>query len=422
MVTRTVDLRSDSVTKPTEAMRAAMANAEVDDDVFGHDPSALRLETEMAKIMGKEAALFVPSGTMSNLISVLVHCSIRGSEVILGNKSHIHIYENGGISTIGGVHPRTVKNNEDGTMDIDLIEAAIRDPRGEIVYPTTRLICLENSHTSCGGRCLSVEYTDRVGELAKKHGLKLHIDGARIFNASVVSQRIFNMLIYEYCSKSICKLKFSVSDSKILISQALGVPVSRLVQDADSVSVCLSKGLGAPVGSVIVGSKSFVAKARILRKTLGGGMRQVGVLCAAALVAVQENVSKLEDDHKKAKMLAEGLNRIKGLRVNVAAVETNIVSTFIAKVLKCASHSSSLQLGLESSFFLWLPYVYFDVVEGAAEKLCKNLEQHGILIMQESPISIRVALHHQISASDVQYSLSCFKQALTGEVQEDNGI
>ncbi|KAJ6974779.1 low-specificity L-threonine aldolase 1 [Populus alba x Populus x berolinensis] len=352
MVTRTVDLRSDSVTKPTEAMRAAMANAEVDDDVFGHDPSALRLETEMAKIMGKEAALFVPSGTMSNLISVLVHCSIRGSEVILGNKSHIHIYENGGISTIGGVHPRSVKNNEDGTMDIDLIEAAIRDPRGEIVYPTTRLICLENSHT----RCLSVEYTDRVGALAKKHGLKLHIDGARIFNASV----------------------------------ALGVPVSRLVQDADSVSVCLSKGLGAPVGSVIVGSKSFVAKARILRKTLGGGMRQVGVLCAAALVAVQENVSKLEDDHKKAKMLAEGLNRIKGLRVNVAAVETNIV--------------------------------YFDVVKGAAEKLCKNLEQHGILIMQESPISIRVALHHQISASDVQYTLSCFKQALTGEVQEDNGI
>ncbi|CAK7341119.1 unnamed protein product [Dovyalis caffra] len=358
MVTRTVDLRSDTVTKPTEAMRVAMANAEVDDDVLGYDPSALRLETEMAKILGKEAALFVPSGTMGNLISVLVHCNIRGSEVILGNNSHIHIYENGGISTIGGVHPRTVKNNEDGTMDIDLIEAAIRDPRGEIVYPTTRLICLENSQANCGGRCLSVEYTDRVGELAKKHGLKIHIDGARIFNASV----------------------------------ALGVPVSRLVQAADSVSVCLSKGLGAPVGSVIVGSKSFIAKARILRKTLGGGMRQVGILCAAALVAVQENVAKLEDDHKKAKMLAEGLNQIKGLRVNVAAVETNII--------------------------------FFDVVEGAkltAEKLCKNLEQHGVLLMQESPISIRVVLHHQISASDVQYTLSCFKKALIG-VQEENGF
>ncbi|KAJ6854711.1 hypothetical protein NC651_039612 [Populus alba x Populus x berolinensis] len=358
MVTRTVDLRSDTVTKPTEAMRAAMANAEVDDDVLNYDPSALRLETEMAKVTGKEAALFVPSGTMGNLVSVLVHCNIRGSEVILGNNSHIHIYENGGISTIGGVHPRTVKNNDDGTMDIDLIEAAIRDPRGEIVYPTTRLICLENTQANCGGRCLSVEYTDKVGELAKKHGLKLHIDGARIFNASI----------------------------------ALGVPVHRLLQAADSASVCLSKGVGAPVGSVIVGSKSFIAKARILRKTLGGGMRQVGILCAAALVALHENVPKLEDDHKKSKMLAEGLNQIKGLRLDVAAVETNII--------------------------------FFDVVEGAkitAEKLCKNLEQHGILVMQESLVRIRVVLHHQISESDVQYTLSCFKQALAGRVQEENG-
>lgn len=146
MVTRTVDLRSDTVTKPTETMRAAMAIAEVDDDVLVYDPTAHRLEEEMARITGKEAALFVPSGTMGNLISVLVHCEVRGSEVILGDNSHIHIYENGGISTIGGVHPRTVKNNEDGTMDINLIEAAIRDPMGELVYPTTRLICLENTH------------------------------------------------------------------------------------------------------------------------------------------------------------------------------------------------------------------------------------------------------------------------------------
>ncbi|KAB5512023.1 hypothetical protein DKX38_029051 [Salix brachista] len=369
MVARTVDLRSDTVTKPTAAMRAAMANAEVADDVLDYDPTALRLETEMAKVTGKEAALFVPSGTMGNLISVLVHCNIRGSEVILGNNSHIHIYENGGISTIGGVHPRTVKNNDDGTMDVDLIEAAIRDPRGEIVYPTTRLICLENTQANCGGRCLSAEYTDKVGELAKKHGLKLHIDGARIFNASIV--------IYD--------------PKKIIISQALGVPVHRLLQAADSASVCLSKGLGAPVGSVIVGSKSFIARARILRKTLGGGMRQVGILCAAALVALRENVPKLEDDHKKAKMLAEGLNQIKGLRLNAAAVETNII--------------------------------FFKVLEGAkltAEKLCKNLEQHGILVMQESPTSIRVVIHHQISESDVQYTLSCFKQALTG-VKEENG-
>ncbi|KAG8649774.1 probable low-specificity L-threonine aldolase 1 [Manihot esculenta] len=357
MVTRMVDLRSDTVTKPTEAMRAAMANAEVDDDVLGYDPTASRLETEMAKIMGKEAALYVPSGTMGNLISVLVHCDVRGSEVILGHNSHIHIYENGGISTLGGVHPRTVQNNKDGTMDIDLIEASIRDPRGELVYPTTRLICLENSQANCGGRCLPVEYTDRVGELAKKHGLKLHIDGARIFNAAV----------------------------------ALGVPVHRLVEAADSVSVCLSKGLGAPVGSVIVGSKSFIAKARILRKTLGGGMRQIGILCAAALVAIQENAGKLEDDHQKAKTLAEGLNQIKGLRVDVAAVETNII--------------------------------YLDIVEGSkftAENLCKNLEEHGVLVMQEGLLSVRIVLHHQISASDVQYTLSCFQQALT-RAQDENG-
>ncbi|XP_010246795.1 PREDICTED: probable low-specificity L-threonine aldolase 1 [Nelumbo nucifera] len=349
MVVRKVDLRSDTVTKPTEAMRAAMANAEVDDDVLGADPTACRFEAEIARITGKEAALFVPSGTMGNLISVLVHCEIRGSEVILGDISHIHVYENGGISTIGHVHSRTVKNNSDGTMDISLIEAAIRDPKGELFYPTTRLICLENTHANSGGRCISVEYTDRVGELAKKHGLKLHIDGARIFNAST----------------------------------ALGVPVSRLVQAADSVSVCLSKGLGAPIGSVIVGSKSFIAKAKRLRKTLGGGMRQIGILCAAAYVALHENVGKLEGDHKKAKVLAEGLNQIKELRVDVSSVETNII--------------------------------FFHVLEGSeviVEKLTQFLEKHGILVMPVSSSGIRLVLHHQISESDVQYTLSCIQQAV----------
>ncbi|KAL2950040.1 hypothetical protein AAZX31_20G209300 [Glycine max] len=359
MVTRIVDLRSDTVTKPTEAMRAAMASAEVDDDVLGYDPTAFRLETEMAKTMGKDAALFVPSGTMGNLISVLVHCDVRGSEVILGDTCHINIFENGGIATIGGVHPRQVKNNDDGTMDIDLIEAAIRDPMGELFYPTTKLICLENTHANSGGRCLSVEYTDRVGELAKKHGLKLHIDGARIFNASV----------------------------------ALGVPVDRLVQAADSVSVCLSKGIGAPVGSVIVGSKNFIAKARRLRKTLGGGMRQIGILCATALVALQENVGKLESDHKKARLLADGLNEVKGLRVDACSVETNMV--------------------------------FIDIEEGTktrAEKICKYMEERGILVMQESSSRMRVVLHHQISASDVQYALSCFQQAVAVKgVQNEMG-
>nr|XP_027188816.1 probable low-specificity L-threonine aldolase 1 isoform X2 [Cicer arietinum] len=356
MATRTVDIRSDTVTKPTESMRVAMANADVDDDVLGRDPSCFRLENEVAKIMGKEAGLFVPSGTMGNLISVLVHCDIRGSEVILGDNSHIHIYELGGIATIGGVHPRTVRNNEDGTMDVDLIEAAIRDPKAELAYPTTRLICLENSHGNTGGRCLSVEYIERVGEVAKKHGLKLHIDGARIFNASV----------------------------------ALGVPTDKLVRAADSVSVCLSKGLGAPVGSVIVGSNSFITKARRLRKTLGGGMRQVGVLCAAALVALQENVGKLESDHKNARFFADGLNKIKGLKVDISSVETNMV------------------------------FIEIEESSGTtAAKICKDLEDYGILLLPIGSSRLRVVFHHQISNSDVKYALSCFQQAVSGGLNEN---
>nr|CAN82414.1 hypothetical protein VITISV_039151 [Vitis vinifera] len=365
MVTRTVDLRSDTVTKPTETMRAAMAIAEVDDDVLVCDPTAERLETEMARITGKEAALFVPSGTMGNLISVLVHCEVRGSEVILGDNSHIHIYENGGISTLGGVHPRTVKNNEDGTMDINLIEAAIRDPRGELVYPTTRLICLENTHANCGGRCLPAEYIDRVGELAKKHGLKLHIDGARIFNASI----------------------------------ALGVPVHRLLQAADSASVlafimlcvsqvCLSKGLGAPVGSVIVGSKSFIAKARRLRKTLGGGMRQVGIICAAALVALQENIAKLEGDHKKAKILAGNEPAVSFCSASLEAVD--MFGSYNCKCPWCCDDSGALVFCTSVMF-----PVYFEIVEGSnitAEKLCKYLQEHGVLMMPESSSRIMIDL------------------------------
>ncbi|TKW05445.1 hypothetical protein SEVIR_7G176100v4 [Setaria viridis] len=346
MASKVVDLRSDTVTKPSDAMRAAMAAAVVDDDVVGVDPTAQQFQEEMAALMGKEAALFVPSGTMGNLISVLVHCDVRGSEVILGDDSHIHVYENGGISTIGGVHPKTVRNNPDGTMDIDKIVAAIRHP--DLHYPTTRLICLENTHGNCGGKCLSVEYIDKVGEIAKNHDLKLHIDGARIFNASV----------------------------------ALGVPVDRLVKAADSVSVCLSKGLGAPVGSVIVGSKAFIDKARILRKTLGGGMRQVGVLCAAAQVAVRDTLGKLEDDHRKAKALAEGLKKIKHITVDPASVETNMV--------------------------------FFDITNPriSPDNLCQVLEQHNVLAMPASSKSIRFVLHYQISDNDVQYALTSVEKAI----------
>lgn len=344
---RVVDLRSDTVTRPTDAMRAAMANADVDDDVLGSDPTADQLQHQVAKVMGKEAGLFVASGTMGNLISVLVHCEVRGSEVILGSDSHIHLYENGGISTIGHVHPRVVPNKEDGTMDLRKIEASIRHP--ELYYPTTRLICIENTHANSGGRCITADYTDKLGELAKSYGLKLHVDGARIFNAST----------------------------------ALGVPVSRLVSAADSVSVCLSKGLGAPVGSVIVGSQAFIEKAKRLRKTLGGGMRQVGVLCAAGLVALHDMVGRLKDDHHKCRILAEGLNGIDGLHVDLDAVHTNIVFVNIT--------ADSIP---------------------RAEELCETMKHEGVLAIPMSNTRFRLVTHHQISEDDIRYTLACFKGTL----------
>ncbi|RLM65234.1 L-allo-threonine aldolase [Panicum miliaceum] len=331
MAARVVDLRADTVTKPTEAMRAAMAAADVGDDVRDGDPTARRFEAEMAALMGKEAALFVPSGTMANLVSVLAHCDVRGSEVILGDDSHIHLYENGGIATIGGVHPRPVRSNPDGHHGHRQDRRRHQESgRGGILPDhqahlfgehTCKVSCRPKYSSSgigsccSGGRCLSVEYTDKVGEIARSRGLKLHIDGARIFNASV----------------------------------ALGVPVDRLVKAADSVSVCLSKGFGAPVGSVIVGSKAFIDKAKFLRKTLGGGMRQVGVLCAAAHVAVRDTVGKLADDHRRAKSLAEGLNKIEQFIVDSASVETNMV--------------------------------FFDIVDSriSSYKLCQILEKRNVL-------------------------------------------
>lgn len=346
---RVVDLRSDTVTRPTDAMRVAMANADVDDDVLGSDPTADQLQYQVAKVMGKEAGLFVASGTMGNLISVLVHCEVRGSEVILGSDSHIHLYENGGISTIGQVHPRVVPNKEDGTMDLRKIEASIRC--AELYYPTTRLICIENTHANSGGRCITADYTDKLGELAKSYGLKLHVDGARIFNAST----------------------------------ALGVPVSQLVSAADSVSVCLSKGLGAPVGSVIVGSQAFIEKAKKLRKTLGGGMRQVGVLCAAGLVALHDMVGRLKDDHHKCRILAEGLNGIDGLHVDLDAVHTNIIFVNII--------ADSIP---------------------RAEELCETMKHEGVLAIPNGHTSFRFVTHHQISEDDIRYTIACFKNHLQG--------
>lgn len=345
---RIVDLRSDTVTKPTREMREAMANAEVDDDVLGTDPTVDKLQKEMAKICGKEAGLFVASGTMGNLISVLVHCEVRGSEVIIGLESHIHHYEQGGISTLGSVYARTVPNDPDGTMDLEQVEAAIQKP-DDYHFARTQLICIENTHGSSGGRCITSEYTDKIGWLAKSYGVKLHIDGARIFNAST----------------------------------ALGVPVKRLVQAADSVSVCLSKGLGAPVGSVIVGSSDFIMKASRVRKSLGGGMRQLGVLAAPGLVSLRDIVGRLHLDHKKAHILADGLNSIKGLHVDISSVETNMV---IVEVTKESAYS---------------------VVD-----ICESVKKHGVLLLTLHKNKFRAVMHHQITQDDIQYAIKCFQETL----------
>lgn len=283
-----IDLRSDTVTHPTEAMRQAMAAAEVGDDVYGDDPTVNRLEALAAEKLGKEASVFVPSGTMGNLAAVLAHCQ-RGDEVILGDRAHQHIYEAGGMSALGGIHPRTVANNEIGELPLDQIEASIRPD--DVHQPPTRLICLENSHNLCWGNVLSVEYMRSVHALAQDHGLPVHLDGARVFNAAA----------------------------------ALGVPVTELTDQVDSVTFCLSKGLCAPVGSVLCGTEDFIHRARRMRKVLGGGMRQAGVLAAAGILAIERMADRVGEDHRRARDLASGLSAIEGIEVLNRKPATNMV-------------------------------------------------------------------------------------------------
>ena len=286
---RIVDLRSDTVTQPTLAMRQAMFDASLGDDVYGEDPTIDRLEALAADRLGKEAALFVPSGTMANLVCLLTHCG-RGEEAIMGDKSHTFLFEAGSSAAVGGIHPSIIPNQPDGTLDLGRIEAAIRDPDNDH-YPRSRLLCLENSHNRCGGAVLTPKYMAQVRELANRYALGIHLDGARIFNAAV----------------------------------ALEVDVSVLVRDADSVSFCLSKGLAAPVGSLVCSSAQFVRQAKRQRKMLGGGMRQAGVLAAAGIVALDTMIDRLAEDHANARRLAIGLAESPGILLDPAKVRTNIV-------------------------------------------------------------------------------------------------
>ncbi len=341
----TIDLRSDTVTLPTPAMREAIYRAELGDDVFSEDPTTNRLEEMAAERMGKEAALLVASGTMGNLVCTLTHCR-RGEEVILGDRSHTFLYEAGGMSTLGGIHPHTLSNQPDGTMRLEDIEGAIRG--NNVHFPRTRLICLENTHNRCYGSALRSEYIDSVSALAKEHGLSIHLDGARIFNAAV----------------------------------ALGIDVKELTANVDSLSFCLSKGLSAPVGSVVCGSSEFIAEARRARKVLGGGMRQTGVIAAAGITALEEMVDRLAEDHENARRLAEGIARIGGLSIEPAKVQTNII------------------------------YFELDEERMTPTELVTELNKTGVKLLAVGPRRLRAVTHYGISAEDIDLTVKALGEVM----------
>jgi len=342
-----IDLRSDTVTKPAPEMREAMAEAEVGDDVFRDDPTVNRLEEIAAEKMGKESALFVPSGTMGNLIALLVHCQ-RGDEVIVGNQSHIYLNEAGGMSALGGIQPCPIPNQKDGTLALDDIRASIRDE--DVHHPITRLVCLENTQNICGGVPLTVEYTRIVGKLAHGNNLSLHIDGARIFNAAV----------------------------------AQNVPVKDLVEPADSVMFCLSKGLASPIGSMLAGMSKFIARARHLRKMLGGGMRQVGIVAAAGIISLEKMVNRLSDDHARARKLADGLRQIRGIDVDDGSPYTNMVYIDLSKDAKVD-----------------------------LEQVGKSMRDLGVLLDVFHPRRLRLVTHYWIDDDAVEKSIAAFRKVMS---------
>jgi threonine aldolase len=341
-----VDLRSDTVTLPTPAMRQAMYDAELGDDGFGEDPTVNCLEALAAEKMGKEAAVFVSSGILGNLTALLTHCQ-RGHEIILGDKSHTFVLEAGGSAALAGVHPNAVPNQPDGTLRLEDIEDAIRPDHAN--FARTRLICLENTHLVCGGVVLTPTYTDRVGELAHRHGLTLHLDGARIFNAAI----------------------------------ALDVDVRDLTRSVDSVMFTLTKGLSAPVGSLLCGTRDFITQARRWRKMLGGGMRQAGILAAAGIVALESMVERLSEDHANARRLAEGLANIDGFAVNLDTVQTNIV--------------------------FW--NVTTDRV--TPQEVVKRLEAEGVKILYFGGSLLRAITHRGIQADDIDRALRVTQGIMT---------
>lgn len=341
-----VDLRSDTVTQPTPEMRAVMAAADVGDDVYGEDPTINLLQEISAARFGKEAGLFVPSGTMGNLIAVLAHCE-RGDEAIMGTLGHTFLFEAGGISALGGVFAHIIPNQADGSLRLEDIQAAIRP--NDVHQPVSKLVILENTQNRCGGVILTPEYTRSVANLAHQNGLAMHIDGARIFNAAV----------------------------------GLGVPVTDLTEEAESVTFCLSKGLCAPVGSVLVGSREFIAKAKRLRKQLGGGMRQAGILAAAGIYAIEHMIERLADDHRRARMLAQGLRGLPGIEVEIDQPPSNMVFLRLSESLKLATSA-----------------------------LAGKLLAYGIKPGVSSPRRFRLVTHYWIDDEGVAQTVDAFQRVM----------
>ncbi|HTY39165.1 MAG TPA: low-specificity L-threonine aldolase [Bacteroidota bacterium] len=343
-----IDLRSDTVTHPTPEMRAAMSEAEVGDDVFGDDYTVKKLEEMVADMLGFESGLFVASGTMGNLVALLTHCE-RGAEIIVGDRSHIFLHEVGGMAALGGIHACQVRNQQDGKLALQDIASAIRED--DIHHPRTRLICLENSQNACGGMTLTPEYTRSVAELAHRCGLKLHLDGARLANAAAAQH----------------------------------VDLKSLTQGVDSVMFCMSKGLCAPVGSVLCGSRKFIEEARRNRKQVGGGMRQVGVLAAAGIVALKTTAKRLGEDHANARLLADGLRNIPGIILDTNVPPTNMVYYHFA-----AENQVS-----EAEFF-------------------ERLSKRGILAGR------RLVTHYWITKEDVSKVVSAFAEEMSNDHQMAN--
>jgi threonine aldolase len=340
-----VDLRSDTVTRPTAEMRRAMAEAAVGDDVYGEDPTVNRLEKRAAEIFGKEAALFVPTGCMGNLIAIKIWTH-HGNEVICEERGHVNLYELASMSAIAGCMPRAVRGGDDGIMTWEQVKAAIRP---KIYYDSqTALVCLENTSNMAGGTVYPTERVDEICEGAHALGLKVHMDGARIFNAAV----------------------------------ALGENVVRMTKSVDSVMFCLSKGLGAPVGSMVVGSKEFITKARVYRKMFGGGMRQAGVIAAAGLIALEKSPARLHVDHENARVLADGIAKIAGLSIDVKKVRSNIV------IFDCTRTGKT------------------------AVELCDALHPRGVWAQDTAPYSVRMVTHCDVDRAGVERALGLLKEVV----------